>query len=156
MRPPNPISQGFRATRSNLSVFVLEIVWRWSFTLIACLLIFGVCRVLINQLQLADLAASAWRTQDSRFVALIGISILLKPAAILLRVMLELLALALCLGLIWSIFAAVARRITVRRFQAAGSPLRFGGMMVIQWLRAMATIFACLLLLASVVGAIYF
>src|ERR1051326_2169429 len=153
---PNPIAQGFRAAVRNPAVFLLEIGWLCSFWIVAALIIFRTCIILLHQLQLSDVAALAWRTQNSRLLVPIGLSILVKPAAILLRVLLELVALALVLAFLWSLFTSAARRISVRTFESGRQPLRFGGMLAVQSIRALATLAAGLLLIASLLAAIYF
>jgi len=156
MRPPNPITQGFRAASRNLPIFLLEILWRWSFAIAAVLLAFWACRIMLTQLQVMDSVIFSWRTQNYRMLAFAGVSILIKPLASLMPVILELIALAFSLGLLWSALAAVARRITLRRLDPARSPLRFGGMLVVQWLRAFLTVMALLLWLGSLLAAVYF
>jgi hypothetical protein len=155
-RPPNPIAQGFRATSRNLAIVFLEIIWRWSFTAIAALLVFQIGRIIVTQLQINDVVALAWRTQNYRLLGMAGISILLKPLPLLWTVALELVALAFVLGFFWCLLATIARRITVRRFEPTRSPLGFGGMLTVQWLRAMTTVFGGLLLAGAFLGAIYF
>ena len=153
--PPNPIAQGFRAISRNLPVFFLEIVWRWSFAAIAVLLAFWACRSMLTQLQVIDWVVSAWRMQNYRMLALAGLSIVIKPLAQLLPVLLEIVALAFALGILWSILAALARRISLLRIEPTRRPLGFGGMLVVQWLRALLTILSSLLWLAALLGAIY-
>jgi hypothetical protein len=154
--PPNPIAQGFRATVRRPALFLLEIGWRWLFWALAALIAFQTFLLILNQLQLSDLAARGWRTQDYRLLAAVGLNIVIKPAAVLLRLLFKIIALALALGLLWSVFAALARRITVRKLEYGREPLRFGGMLTVQGVRAMATVLAGLLLIASLVAAIYF
>jgi hypothetical protein len=156
MRPPNPITQGFRVALRNLPVALLEVVWRWSYIVVAALLAFWACRIMLEQLQLADWVLSAWRTQNYRLLALAGLSIVIKPLPSLLPVILELIALAFGLGLLWSLLAASARRITLRRLEPARPPLGFFAMLLVQWLRALFTILGSLLWLASLLTAVYF
>src|SRR4029077_13290087 len=63
--------------------------------------------------------------------------------------------LPIVIALVWSLLAAAARRITVRRLSVPASPLRLRAMLVLQTLRAFATWIAVLLLLASIVGGFY-
>jgi len=156
MRPPNPITQGFRAISRNPPIFLLEILWRWSFIVIAALLAFWACRIMLTQLQVVDWVLTAWRTQNYRLLAMAGLSIVIKPLAKLLPVIFELIALAFALGILWSILAAFVRRITLRRVEPARPPLGFGAMLVVQWLRALCTILGTLLWLASLLAAVYF
>lgn len=153
--PPNPISQGFRAARRDLPLFLLEVVWRWSFAIVAAVSLFLVGSIILAQLQISDVLFSAWRTQNYRLMAVAGISILIKPLATLLRVFFELLALALALGIVWALFAASARRIIVRRLGFTAHPLGFRAMLAVQWMRALVTQIALLLLLVSAVAAVY-
>ena len=154
--PPNPISNGFRAARGNLRIFFLEILWRWSFAVAAVLLTYWTCDAVLAQLQVRDIAISAWRTQNYQLLGFIGINILLKPWAKLLPVILKVVGLAFALGVLWSFLAALVRRVTVRRLESGRQPLGFGGMLAVQWLRAMITVGGGLLLLTAFIGAVFF
>lgn len=156
MTPPNPITQGLRAAGSNLRIFLLEILWRWLFAITAALLALWACRIMLTQLQVMDWVLTAWRTQNFRMLALAGLSIVIKPLPSLLPVLFELAALALGLGLLWSLLAAFARRITLRRLEPARAPLGFFAMLLVQWLRALSTVVGSLLWLASLLMAVYF
>jgi hypothetical protein len=120
------------------------------------LLVFKIGRIIVTQLQINDVIALAWRTQNYRLIGMVGINILLKPLPLLRTVALELVAFAFVLGFLWCLLVTIARRITVRRLEPARSPLGFGGMLSVQWLRAMTTVFGGLLLAASFMVAIYF
>jgi hypothetical protein len=154
--PPNPISNGFRAARRNLPIFLLEILWRWSFAAAAILLSYWTCNGVFAQLQIREVVLSAWRTQNYQLLGFIGISILLKPWASLLPVIVKVVGLAFALGFLWSVLAALVRRITVRRLESGRQPLGFGGMLAVQWLRAMVTVGGGLLLLTAFIGAVFF
>lgn len=156
MTPPNPITQGLRAAGRNLRIFLLEILWRWSFAITAALLALWACRIMLTQLQVMDWVLTAWRTQNFRMLSLAGLSIVIKPLPSLLPVLFELAALALGLGLLWSLLAAFARRITLRRLEPARAPLGFFAMLLVQWLRALSTVVGSLLWLASLLMAVYF
>jgi hypothetical protein len=41
-KPPNPITQGLRAVTRDPTIFLVEILWRWSFAILACLLVVGI------------------------------------------------------------------------------------------------------------------
>src|SRR6266853_25716 len=133
-QPPNPITKAFRAVRRDPAVFLIEILWRWSFALIAFFLLFIAGLMLLGPLNIGPSFVSAWRSHDNSKIGIVLLTIVI--------------------ALIWSLLVAAARRITVRRLSAA-SPLRFRAMLVLQILRAFATWMAVLLLLSAIVGAFY-
>src|SRR5579859_4133233 len=123
-QPPNPIAQGFRQARRDPASFLVEVLWRWSFGIVALFLTLVACAVLLRQFEVSDMFLSAWRTQNFRLMGVIGLSILINPAAKLFPALAELVALAAVLGLVWSILSAAARRIVVRRLSSR-APLGF-------------------------------
>jgi len=153
-QPPNPIAQGFRQARRDPASFLVEVLWRWSFGIVALFLTLVACAVLLRQFEVSDMFLSAWRTQNFRLMGVIGLSILIKPAAKLFPALAELMALAAVLGLVWSILSAAARRIVVRRLSSR-APLGFRTMLVVQGLRALVALLAILLVMGSLAGALY-
>ena len=63
-KPPNPITQGLRAVTRDPAIFLVEILWRWSFALLACLLIAGVGLMLLGPLHVGNAWDTAWRSRD--------------------------------------------------------------------------------------------
>jgi len=150
-QPPNPITKAFRAVRRDPAVFLIEILWRWSFALIAFFLLFIAGLMLLGPLNIGPSFVSAWRSHDNSKIGIVLLTIVLRLGN---RLLVALIVLPIVIALIWSLLVAAARRITVRRLSAA-SPLRFRAMLVLQILRAFATWMAVLLLLSAIVGAFY-
>ncbi|HZD95660.1 MAG TPA: hypothetical protein VE133_15460 [Candidatus Sulfotelmatobacter sp.] len=150
-QPPNPIAQGFRGARRDPASILLEILWRWSFAIVALFLLLVAGMVLLGPLNVGDSFLAAWRSQDPRKWGIIGLSIVLRLGT---KLVVALIALPVVLALLWSIFAAAARRIIVRRLNSA-APLGFGSMLAVQGLRALVALVSVALLIASLRGALY-
>src|SRR4029077_15837480 len=150
--PPNPITQGFRAVRRDPAVFLVEILWRWSFALITLFFLLIAGLMLLGPLNIGPSFASAWRSHDTSKIGILLLTIVLRLGK---RLLVVAIALPIVIALVWSLLAAAARRITVRRLSVPASPLRLRAMLVLQTLRAFATWIAVLLLLASIVGGFY-
>src|SRR5260221_223807 len=133
-QPPNPITKAFRAVRRDPAVFLIEILWHWSFALIAFFLLFIAGLMLLGPLNIGPSFVSAWRSHDNSKIGIVLLTIVLRPGN---RLLVALIVLPIVIALIWSLLVAAARRITVRRLSAA-SPLRFRLMLVLQILLALA------------------
>ncbi len=72
-KPPNPITQGLRTVSRDPLIFMLEILWRWSFALLVCLLLFGVGAMLLGPLPIGDSWAAAWHSQDPRRIGQVAL-----------------------------------------------------------------------------------
>jgi hypothetical protein len=153
-QPPNPIAEGLRASRRDPATLLLEILWRWSFWVVALLLFFITFGLVLRQLEIHDVFRQAVHSQNFRWMGMIGLSVLIKPAAKLLIALVEFVALAVGLGVLWSVLAAVVPRIVIRRLSGA-APLKFGGMLVVQWMRTLVALVCVLLLLATVATGIH-
>ena len=143
--------QGFRAARRDPALFLLEILWRWSFAAIALLLIFFAALLLLNHTQLDSLARSLL-SKDPR---LIGASLLMTGLLLGNKALAALAAVPFVIAMVWTWLVAPARRITVSRLRAV-APLGFRSMLALQMLRAFAFWLAYLLLLGAVALAIHF
>jgi hypothetical protein len=151
MQPPNPIMQGLRSVWRDPATFLLEILWRWSFGIVALFIIFFAMAALLQPLHVTDKLLSAFRAQDAKTLGIIALSVVLRFGTTL---AIALIGLALGLVLLWSFFAAPVRRIVVRRLSSV-SPLGFGAMLAVKWARAMVFFFAVLLLMAAIIGGLY-
>jgi hypothetical protein len=151
MQPPNPIMQGLRSVWRDPATFLLEILWRWSFGIVALFIVFFAMAALLQPLHVTDKLFSAFRAQDAKTLGMIALSVVLRFGTTL---AIALIGLALGLVLLWSFFAAPVRRIVVRRLSSA-SPLGFAAMLAVKWARAMVFFFAVLLLMAAIIGGLY-
>jgi hypothetical protein len=150
-QPPNPIMHGFRAARRDPALFLLEILWRWSFAAIALLLVFCAAFLLFNRAQLDDLARAVL-SKDPR---IIGTKVFVTWLFLGKKAIVALAAVPFVIALVWTWLAAPARRITASRLRTT-APLRFRSMLALQMLRAFAFWLAYLLLIGAVALAIHF
>src|SRR6476646_6566756 len=87
-KPPNPITQGLRAVTRDPAIFLVEILWRWSFAALACLLVAGVGVMLLGPLHVGHAWDTAWRSRDPQrmgqvvvaVVLLLGVKVILFAA----------------------------------------------------------------------------
>lgn len=143
--------QGLRAIRRDPAVFLLEILWRWSFAAVAVLIIFFTGAMLLDATHVNSLNR-ALQTKDPR---MIGTTLLLTWLLLGVKAILAVILVPLVIALVWILFAAPARRISARRLRAS-APMNFGAMLTLQFVRAFSTWMAYLLLIGGVVLAIHF
>jgi hypothetical protein len=143
--------QGFRAARRDPVLFLLEVLWRWSFAAIALLLAFCAVVFLLSRGQFDDLT----RAVLSRDPRLIGASLFLTYLMLGKKAILALVAAPFVIALVWTWLAAPVRRITVSRLRAV-APLRFRSMLALQMLRAFIFWIAYVLVTGAVGLAIHF
>ncbi len=149
-KPPNPITQGLRAVTRDPVIFLVEILWRWSFALLACLLVIGVGLMILGPLHVGHAWDTAWRSRDPQrmgqlvvaVVLLLGIKVILFAA----------IGLPLAIALIWSILAALGRFATVRRLRAELTSLRFRAIFALQLLRGFIGWLSLVLLVTASIG----
>src|SRR5690349_16932807 len=145
-QPPNPISQALRALRRDPVVFLLEVLWRWSFAAAAVLIIFFAGTILLDRVH-TDSLAQAFQTKDARMIgASLFLTWLLPGATPVVAVA----VVPLPIAIVWTLFATPARRITARRLLGTAA-LTFGPMLGLQLLRAFALWMAYLLVIGAVV-----
>jgi hypothetical protein len=151
-KPPNPITQGFSAVRRDPAVFLLEILWRWSFAISALFLIFVTGVLLLGPLNVGPSLSLALNSRDASKLGIVLLSIVLRLGG---KLIAAVVIVPVVIALIWSLLSAAARRIIVRRLRSAQPPLGFRAMLALQLLRAFVFWLACNLLMGSVAGAIY-
>src|SRR5215467_3602979 len=117
-QPPNPISQGLRALRRDPAVFLLEILWRWSFGITAFFMLFGVGMLLLDRVHTNSLAQGL-QARDPR---MIGATLLFTWVLLGVKAIVAVIAVPLAIAFVWILFVTPARRITARRLLDA-SPL---------------------------------
>ncbi|HEY7404211.1 MAG TPA: hypothetical protein VIB39_11860 [Candidatus Angelobacter sp.] len=150
-QPPNPIMQGLRAIRRDPAVFLLEILWRWSFAAVVVLIIFFAAALLLDKTH-TDSLTRALQTKDPR---MIGTTLFFTWLLLGVKAIVAVIIAPLVIALVWTLFVTPARRITARRLRAA-APLKFGAMLMLQFVRAFSTWIAYLLLVGGVALAIHF
>src|SRR5579871_2896440 len=153
-KPPNPITQGLRAVARDPVIFLVEILWRWSFALLACLLVLGVGLIILGPLHVGHAWDTAWRSRDpQRMGQLVVAVVLLLGADRRIKVILfAAIGVPVAIALIWSILAALGRFATIRRLRAGLTSLRFSSIFALQLLRGFIGWFSLVLLLIASVG----
>ena len=149
-KPPNPITQGLRAVTRDPAIFLVEITWRWSFALLACLLVVGVGLMLLGPLHLGNHWDTAWRSRDPQrmgqvvlgVVLLLGVKVIMTAA----------IAVPLAIVLLWGVLSALGRFVTVRRLRVDLTSLRFRSILALQFLRGFVGWFSFVLLFAATFG----
>jgi hypothetical protein len=149
-RPPNPITQGIKAVWRDPALFLMEILWRWSFIIVACLLIVSAGVMLLGPLHIGNAWESASRSRDPQRMGqlVLGVALLLGARTI----MIAALVIPLAIALLWSIFSALGRFVTVRRLRTGLTSLRFRSLLAIQVLRGFISWFTLILLAAAILG----
>ena len=149
-KPPNPITQGFRAVTRDPAIFLVEILWRWSFALLACLLVFGVGLMLLGPLHMGRAWDSAWQSRDPQKMAQLIVAVVLFLGIKVITI--AVIGIPLAIALIWSILSALGRFVTVKRLRAGLTSLRFRSIFALQLLRGLVGWFSFVLLLAATIG----
>jgi hypothetical protein len=149
LKPPNPITQGLRQVTRDPVIFLVEIVWRWSFALLACLLVFAVGLALLGTLNIGHTWDAAWRSRDPQRMGslLVAILLLLGTKAVIAAV-----AIPIAIALLWAILSAPGRFATIKRLRAGLTSLRFRSILALQFLRAFVAWFSFILLFAATFG----
>lgn len=136
--------------RRDPAVWLLEIVWRWSFAAVAVLIIFLAGAILLDPVHV-DSLSRALQTKDPRMV---GATLFFTWLLLGVKAIVAVIVVPLVIVIVWTFFVAATRRITARRLRAA-APLNFGPMLKLQFIRAIAAWLAYLLVISSVALAIH-
>jgi hypothetical protein len=147
--PPNPIAQGLRAVSRDPLVFMLEILWRWSYALLAFLLIFATGAILLGPLPIGNRWAAVWNTHDPQRIASFILTVVLLLGR---KLIIATIVVPVAIALMWGVLSTLGRSITVKRLRAGVMALRFRSFMAIQFLRAFLTWASIVFLIAAVVG----
>ena len=150
-RPPNPITQGMKAVWHDPALFLVEILWRWSFVIVACLLIVSVGVMLLGPLHVGNAWDSASRSRDPQRMGQLALMVLLLLGV---KAIVAAIAIPLAIALLWSIFSAMGRFVTVRRLRAGLTSLRFRSIFALQILRGWISWFSLVLFVAATLGAV--
>jgi hypothetical protein len=149
-KTPNPITQGLSAVTRDPAIFLVEILWRWSFALLACLLVVGVGLTLLGPLHMGKAWDSAWQSRDPQKMAQLIVAVVLFLGIKVITI--AVIGVPLAIALIWCILSALGRFVTVKRLREGLTSLRFRSIFVLQLLRGLVGWFSFVLLLAATVG----
>ena len=150
-RPPNPIAQGIKAVWRDPALFLTEILWRWSFIVVACLLIVSAGVMLLGPLHIGNAWDSASRSRDPQRMGQLALTILLILG---IKAVFAAIAVPLAIALLWSIFSALGRFVTVKRLRRGLTSLRFRSLLALQLLRGFTGWFFLVLLVAATFGEV--
>ena len=131
------------------AIFLVEILWRWSFALLACLLVAGVGVMLLGPLHVEKAWDTAWGSRDPQRIGQVLVAIVLLLGA---KLIIAAVAVPLAIALLWSILAALGRFVTVKRLRAGLTSLRFRTVLALQLLRGLISWFSLVLLFATTLG----
>lgn len=148
-KPPNPITQGLGAVMRDPAIFLVEILWRWSFALLACLLVAGVGLMLLGPLHVGKTWDTAWSSRDPQRIGQLLVVIVLLLGV---KLIIAAIAVPLTIALLWSILVALGRFVTVKRLRAGLTSLRFRTVFALQLLRGLISWFSLVLLFATTFG----
>src|SRR5882724_1264007 len=144
--PFNPITAGFRAVRRDPMILLTEILWRWSFGVIACLVLFFSALMLLGTVPVTGSVSNAWHSHDPALMAVVALHIIhvLGDKAIVAAIVLP-----ISIALLWAILAALGRSVTIKRLRPAVTPLGFRSLLALHCLRALIAWLAVLALCAA-------
>ncbi|MCU1219960.1 MAG: hypothetical protein JWN42_1157, partial [Candidatus Angelobacter sp.] len=108
-KPPNPITQGLRAVMRDPAIFLVEILWRWSFALLACLVVVAVGLMLLGPLHVSHAWDTAWRSRDPQRMGQLVVTILLILGT---KAIVAAIAVPIAIAFLWSILSALGRFVT--------------------------------------------
>lgn len=148
-RPPNPITQGIKAVWRDPALFLIEILWRWTFVIVACLLIVSAGAMLLGPLHIGNAWDSASRSRDPQRIGQLVLTILLILG---MKAVIAAIAVPLAIALLWSIFSALGRFVTVKRLRSGLNLLRFRSILALQLFRGFISWFSLILLVAAAFG----
>jgi hypothetical protein len=148
-KPPNPITQGLRAVMRDPAIFLVEILWRWSFALLACWLVFAACLMVLGPLHAGPAWDTAWRSRDTQRMGQLVVTILLILG---MKAVVAAVAIPLAVAFLWIIFSALGRFVTVKRLRAGLTSLHFSSVLALQLLRGFIGWFSLVLLVAATFG----
>jgi hypothetical protein len=148
-KPPNPITQGLRTVTRDPAIFLVEILWRWSFTVLACLVVVAVGLMLLGPLHVSHAWDTAWRSRDPQRMGQLVVTILLILGT---KAIVAAIAVPIAIAFLWSILSALGRFVTVKRLRVGLTSLRFRSILALQFLRGFVTWFSFALLFAATFG----
>jgi hypothetical protein len=149
LKPPNPITQGLRTVARDPAIFLVEILWRWSFALLACLLVIGVGLMLLGPLHVGHRWDMAVRTRDPQRMTQLLVTVLLILG---MKAVVAALAIPVAIAFLWSTFSALGRFVTIRRLRVGLTSLRFPSILALQFLRGFASWFCFVLFFGATFG----
>jgi len=147
MNPPNPVTQGFRIAWRRPSLWVWEILWRWTFGLAALGLLFYAYRVLAGSISITEADALAWRNRDVMTLAASLAQIIVDNASVLLSLSLRILP---AITLLWLVLSSVGRYGTLSSLAQSRGEVGFGSVVWLQAARVLSMWLGTFALIATI------
>jgi hypothetical protein len=117
--------------------------------IVACLLIVSAGAILLGPLHIGNAWNSASQSRDPQKMGQLALMVLLILGV---KAIVAAVAAPLAIALLWSIFSALGRFVTVRRLRAGLSSLRFRSILALQLSRGFISWFSLILLAAAIFG----
>jgi hypothetical protein len=125
------ISYGFRSVLRDPAIFLMELVWRWSFGAMAFLLLFFAGLTLMGSADIADVHGAGWKSRDPLLIVLAALRLVRqlgrRPSF---------LVVALAITVFWLALGAIGRTITLRRLSQKPHSIGFRNILALQTCRA--------------------
>ncbi len=128
-------------------IVLTEILWRWSFGVIACLFLFFNGLALLGSVPASDSTTNAWRSHDPALMAFTALHIVHILGV---KVLVSAIVLPIFVALLWAVLASLGRGVTVKRLRPAVTPLGFRSLLALHCLRALIAWLAFLALCAAI------
>src|SRR5260221_3884585 len=120
MTESSPIRSGFSVINQNFRIPLIEIAWRWSFGLVATLVLFFGARAFVAGLRVTEADEQAVRGHDPTLVAA-ALTHILQQAGVLQSLFSIVMAIAVPGAIVWIIAASLGRAATLRQLMPAAA-----------------------------------
>src|SRR6266700_2403562 len=146
--PSNPITSGFRMVRRDPVIVLTEVLWRWSFGVIASLILFFSGLMLLGSVPDSSLTTNAFRSHDPALTAFMTLHVV---RALGNKAIVAAITLPVSIALLWSILAALGRSVMIKRLRRGAIPLSFRSLLALHCVRALIA-WVGLLAMAGAIG----
>jgi len=141
-----PARAGWRIVLENPKLFLIELVWRWSFGALALLLAIQACAIVLQRITVSDATWTALHSQDLTSVANAMAELILAFWKVFCLV---LAALLLATAVVWFLAASWGRAATLRVLKRSGALRVVAGSNLLRILLVMLTALATVLVIAG-------
>lgn len=132
-------------------IFMLEILWRWSFALLACLLLVAVGAMLLGPLPIVKRWPEVWNSHDPQLIGAFFVGIVFRLGS---KLIIAAVAVSIAIALVWAVLSGLGRSVIVKRLRSGATSLRFRSVMALQFLRGFLAWFCGMFLTAVVIAEI--
>jgi len=150
-KPPNPVTTGMCAVLRDPAIFLLEILWRWTFASLAFLVLLATGAVLLGPLPNMQQLPAVMNSHDPQMIGFFWAAVAMQLGR---KLIVTAIIVPVAIILVWSLLSALGRHVTVKRLRAGEPTLRFRSILALHLLRGFFLWICTILLLAAVVGEI--